>query len=146
MDPDGAGLRQRPPGGRQARPRYSRADSPAVDAPVSETVRVPLSASAGPPPGLGDFEGFPGFAFSAMAAAVPLPPYLPPMAGAAPGVFTDVSGAFSWAKTAVFDPIGTVVTGFPSTVVTYAAQAVGGVFAMLGYYAYKYTDALLGSS
>jgi len=90
-------------------------------------------------------DAFPGVSLDDLAAAVAFPP-LPSIAGAAPGVYSDVSDAFSWAKSAVFDPIGTAVTGFASTVVTYASQAVGGVLAILGWWVYKWFDSLLGSS
>src|SRR3990167_7232687 len=86
-------------------------------------------------------EAFPGVSFNAVAEAVALP-WIPPIAGAAPGVFDDVSNAFAWAKTAVFDPIGDAVTGFPSEIVKYASQAVGGVLAMAGWWMYYFTDGL----
>jgi len=94
---------------------------------------------------VGDDEVFPGISLDDLATAIAFPP-LPSVAGAAPGIFGEFADAFSWAKGAVFDPIGAAVSGFGSEIVKYATQAVGGFFAIAGWWMYKFFDDLLGSS
>ena len=91
-----------------------------------------------------DEDVFPGASLDDLSEAVTFLA-LPPISGAAPGIFDEFANAFSWAKGSVFDPVGAAVTGFASEIVKYATQAIAGFFSILGWWMYKFFDDLIGS-
>lgn len=92
-----------------------------------------------------ELQVFPGVTLDDVADAVLIPAPTAAMAGGSPGVFSEIESAFSWAKTSNFDAAASFLSGQVSEATRRAGEAVVGIFSILGWWAYKFTDGFLGS-